>query len=65
KADDRLKSIPVVVYSTSSRPEDITASYERGAASYITKPSGFRELVEIMDGFHTYWSDVVELPDGR
>ncbi|HET6875494.1 MAG TPA: response regulator [Acidimicrobiales bacterium] len=65
KADTALKSIPIVVFSTSSRPDDVSKCYRLGANSYITKPSGFRELVETMGAFHSYWSEVVDLPHGQ
>jgi CheY-like chemotaxis protein len=58
-----LRSIPVVVLSSSERPEDISASYARGANSYVTKPatlSGLREGVEEMA---RYWMDIATLPE--
>ena len=60
---DDLRSIPVVVLSSSDRPEDISASYARGANSYVTKPatlSGLREGVEEMA---RYWMDIASLPE--
>jgi two-component system response regulator len=41
KADPRLREIPVVIVSTSDRPEDIEYAYKLGVASYISKSSGF------------------------
>lgn len=61
--DDSLRTIPVVVLSSSDRPEDISASYARGANSYVTKPatlSGLREGVEVLA---KYWIDVASLPE--
>jgi chemotaxis family two-component system response regulator Rcp1 len=61
-ADPALRSIPVVVLSSSDRPEDIDESYARGANSYVTKPvtasglrGGLRELAR-------YWMDLASLP---
>lgn len=58
-----LSDIPVVVFSTSRRPDDVSASYGLGAASYIAKPSTFSELVSTMGTFDRYWFDLVDLPD--
>lgn len=41
---DRLKDIPVIIYSTSSSPKDIDDTFEKGADLYIRKPSSFQEL---------------------
>ncbi|HEY0091826.1 MAG TPA: response regulator [Flavobacterium sp.] len=44
RQDDKLKDIPVIIYSTSSSKKDIDETYELGANLYITKPSSFSEL---------------------
>ena len=62
KTDERLKNIPVVVFSTSRRTEDIQSSYALGAASYVIKPSTFSDLVDAMGAFKRYWFDLVDLP---
>src|SRR2546421_5588957 len=48
KADVNLKSIRVVILTTSNAKEDIIRSYELTAASYITKPATFPRLVEVI-----------------
>lgn len=65
KADDGLRSIPVVVFSTSKRSEEVAESYQLGASSYISKPAGFEELVATLGEFRRYWFDLVELPTRR
>jgi CheY-like chemotaxis protein len=62
KADDQLRTIPIVVLSTSSRTEDVRSSYDLGASSYVVKPSSFTGLVEAMRAFERYWFDLVDLP---
>jgi CheY-like chemotaxis protein len=62
KADPQLRSIPVVVMTTSQAEQDILQSYGLGAASYITKPVRFEALVEVMRMLGRYWLEVVELP---
>jgi CheY-like chemotaxis protein len=44
KSDASLKDIPVVVVSSSNRPEDIAFAREHGASAYISKSAGFEEL---------------------
>jgi CheY-like chemotaxis protein len=62
KADPALRSIPVVVLTTSKAEEDILRSYDLGVSSFITKPVGFDSLVEIMKVLACYWFEIVELP---
>lgn len=62
KADAELRSIPVVVLSTSKAEEDIARTYDLGVNSFITKPVTFDGLVQAMDAFSRYWLEIVELP---
>ncbi len=65
KNEDSLRTIPVIVLTTSKAEEDVMRSYDIGANSYITKPVTFEKLVEIMRTIGRYWFEMVELPDGR
>jgi CheY-like chemotaxis protein len=65
KSDPDLRSIPVVVLTTSKDEEDILRSYDLGANSYITKPVTFAGLVEAIKALGRYWFEIVELPQGR
>ena len=62
KADPRLKNIRVVILTTSKAEEDICRSYDLSAASYITKPVTFEQLVEVVKTLGKYWLEIVELP---
>jgi CheY-like chemotaxis protein len=62
KADDRLKSIPVVILTTSKSEEDILESYELHASSYIVKPVDFPKFAEVVQTIDRYWFTVVTLP---
>lgn len=62
KADDVLRRIPVVILTTSQAEEDIRASYDLGANSFVVKPGSFDGLVTAMKVIGSYWLDVVELP---
>lgn len=58
-----LRSIPVVVLSSSERPEDICTSYARGANSYVTKPASLSGLREGVGQLARYWMDIASLPE--
>jgi CheY-like chemotaxis protein len=49
KKEERYKKIPVVIFSSSSYEKDIQAAYDRGAALYFTKPSGFDILSKALN----------------
>ena len=63
KGDPALRSIPVVVLTTSKAEEDIYRTYDLGVNSFITKPVQFDGLVEVMKALGKYWFEIVELPD--
>ena len=65
KADPRLRSIPVVILTTSKSETDVLRSYDLGANSYITKPITFQALVDVMLVLGRYWFEIVELPDAE
>lgn len=62
KFDPKLRSIPIVILTTSKAEEDIVRTYDLGANSYITKPVTFEGLVEVMKVLGKYWFQIVELP---
>ncbi|MDX6629227.1 MAG: hypothetical protein QOH00_1473 [Gaiellales bacterium] len=64
KADAGLRSIPVVVLTTSKAEEDVARTYDLGVNSFITKPVTFDGLVRAMEAFSRYWLEIVELPNG-
>ena len=62
KADSRLASIPVIMFSTSLDDEEIRRAYELGASSYVVKPVGLPELVHAVNLMRTYWLGLIEVP---
>jgi len=62
KAQPELRSIPVVVLTTSQAEEDIYRTYDLGVNSFITKPVNFESLVAVMKALGKYWFEIVELP---
>jgi CheY-like chemotaxis protein len=63
KSDPNLRQIPVVVLTTSRAEQDVFASYDSGANSFISKPVTFEGLVEAMRHLKQYWFEIVELPE--
>jgi CheY-like chemotaxis protein len=62
KRDPALRTIPVLLLTTSRSPEHIARSYELGGAGFVTKPNSFTELVDLMRSIERYWFKTVELP---
>ena len=62
KTDPGLRSIPVVVLTTSRAEEDIYRTYDLGVNSFISKPVTFEGLVEVMKAIGRYWFEIVERP---
>ena len=63
KADAALRSIPVVVWTTSAHPNDVAHCYAHGASGYATKPVDVGRLVESLRSVTRYWFGCVVLPD--
>ena len=55
KTHPQLKSIPVVIFSTSSNPKDIETCYHKGANAYITKPMDIRKLQQYIEIIIQHW----------
>jgi CheY-like chemotaxis protein len=62
KSDPDIRSIPVIVLTTSNAEEDIAQAYQLGANSFITKPVTFDGLVEVMHGLKLFWLEIVAMP---
>jgi two-component system response regulator len=62
KADATLRSIPVIVLTTSTDAKDIAECYSMGANSYIQKPVSLEGLTDAIRIMTDYWFDVAILP---
>jgi chemotaxis family two-component system response regulator Rcp1 len=62
KGDDKLKSIPIIVLTSSSRPEDIERAYKLGCNSFIVKPVSFEDFIEATMEIKRYWLSLSKLP---
>jgi CheY-like chemotaxis protein len=58
KADPDLRSIPVVVFSTSSSREDVQASYRSHANAYVTKPIEFDDLLQALHKIDEFFTSI-------
>ena len=65
KNDPELKSIPVVVLTTSDSEQDIRECYQNGANSYMIKPSNWEDFFKIMESFKNYCLESSALPDQK
>ncbi len=62
KADEDLRTIPVVVLTTSRAEQDILRAYELNANCYITKPVDFNQFLDVVRSIESFWLCVVTLP---
>jgi len=62
KGDAQLRSIPVVILSTSAEEEDILFCYDLGGNTFISKPQSYSGLLEVIQTLGHYWLDVAQLP---
>jgi CheY-like chemotaxis protein len=62
KSDESLRSIPVVVLTTSEAEEDILRSYDLHANAYVTKPVDFDRFIDVIRQIDDFFVTVVKLP---
>lgn len=62
KNDEKLKTLPVLIFTSSSSPEDITECYRQGANSYFVKPLDIEKLYHIVDRIGEYWFQLSKTP---
>ena len=62
KSDDSLKTIPVVVLTTSRAEQDVLQAYQHHANCYITKPVDFEQFLSVVRCIESFWLMLVTLP---
>jgi CheY-like chemotaxis protein len=62
KSDERTKTTPVVVLTSSTEEKDILESYQSGANSYVVKPVNFDKFHDTVSQLSLYWSLLNQLP---
>ncbi len=60
KEDPALKTIPVIMLTTSREEADVITSYRLGCNSFITKPNLYDSLVDLLKVLSEYWIDFVK-----
>jgi CheY-like chemotaxis protein len=64
KSDGNLKTIPVVVLTSSREEKDMVTSYELGVNAYVVKPVDFHEFVNAIKELGMFWAIINEPPPG-
>jgi len=62
KEDDNLKTIPVIILTTSKSEEDILRSYKLHANCYLTKPIDLKNFFDVVKSIEGFWLTLVKLP---
>lgn len=65
KADDDLKSIPVIVMTMSQSDADMMKSYQGQASSYVAKPIELEAFTKVIQAIEAYWFAAARLPQQR
>lgn len=65
KADRDLRSIPVVVLTSSKAEEDIAKTYNLHANCYVTKPADLDQFIRVVQSIESFWLTIVKLPPGK
>lgn len=62
KSDAHFKTIPVIMLTTSSSPNDIYNSYSEYANAYITKPIDIKDFFKVITTIESFWLQIAQLP---
>jgi CheY-like chemotaxis protein len=64
KGDPVLRTIPVVILTTSAAEKDVEGAYENHANCYITKPVDLDQFTNVVRSIEGFWLSIVKLPKG-
>ncbi|MGD0755546.1 MAG: response regulator [Bacteroidales bacterium] len=62
RSDARLKTLPVVILTSSREEQDLIKSYELGVNAYVVKPVDFKEFIEAVKQLGVFWAVINEVP---
>ena len=62
KSDEELKTVPIVMLTSSREEQDLVKSYKLGVNAYVVKPIGFQQLNSAIKQLGLFWAVVNELP---
>lgn len=65
KTDEKLKTIPVIMLTTSSSERDIEESYRNYANCYIIKPVDLDKFMDVIKSIEEFWITIVRLPSKK
>ncbi|WP_069789606.1 response regulator [Cyanobacterium sp. IPPAS B-1200] len=65
KADDNLKTIPIIILSTSDDERDILDCYQGQANCYLTKPISMKDFKQQVELIENFWFNLVQYPQGN
>ena len=65
KKDANLKTIPVIILTSSADEQDIKKTYDNQANSYVTKPVKIDEFLRVTKAIENFWIEIVKLPSGK
>ena len=64
KGDPDLRTLPVVMLTSSREEQDIARSYDLGTSAYVVKPVGFNDFVEAVRELGLFWAVINQPPPG-
>jgi len=64
KSDEQLKTIPIVVLTSSQEEQDMLRSYKLGVNAYVVKPVNFHEFITAVKELGMFWAIINQPPPG-
>ena len=64
KNDNKLKTIPLVILTSSREEKDLVESYKLGVNAYVVKPVNFQQFIEAVKELGAFWAVINEPPPG-
>jgi len=64
KNDNKLKTIPLVILTSSREEKDLVESYKMGVNAYVVKPVNFQQFIEAVKELGAFWAVINEPPPG-
>lgn len=64
KSDPALRSVPIVILTSSAESRDLEQCYREGVNAYVVKPVKFNEFVQAVRGLGVFWALINEPPPG-
>ena len=65
RSDPALKTLPIVILTSSREEQDLINSYELGVNAYVVKPVDFKDFIEAVKQIGAFWAIINELPPER